>query len=79
MTMQQWFDAYGESHQNPTNKTIHWICVPLIFFSLIGLLSLIPVPFFTRHVDAGFRPYLHIGTLVILFGLVFFIRLCFTA
>ncbi|MFN4957023.1 MAG: Mpo1-like protein, partial [Cyclobacteriaceae bacterium] len=23
---------YGESHQNATNKAIHWICVPLIFF-----------------------------------------------
>lgn len=33
---------YGESHQNATNKTIHWICVPLIFFSLVGLLASIP-------------------------------------
>ncbi len=21
---------YGESHQNPTNKAIHWIAVPVI-------------------------------------------------
>lgn len=75
MTMQQWLDAYGESHQNPTNKTIHWICVPLIFFSLIGLLSLIPVPFVSENVNPGLRPYLHIGTLVILLGLLFFVRL----
>lgn len=33
---------YGESHQNQTNKTIHWICVPLIFFSIVGLLASIP-------------------------------------
>lgn len=33
---------YGESHQNPTNKLIHWICVPLIFFSLMGLIASIP-------------------------------------
>jgi len=33
---------YGESHQNPTNKTIHWICVPLIFWSVIALVSSIP-------------------------------------
>ena len=31
-------EEYGESHQNPTNKWIHWICVPTIMFSLIGLL-----------------------------------------
>lgn len=33
---------YGESHQNATNKTIHWICVPLIFFSIVGLIASIP-------------------------------------
>lgn len=32
------FDKYGESHRNPVNKTIHWICVPLITFSLLGML-----------------------------------------
>ena len=37
-TADEWFDAYGESHQNPTNKLIHWFCVPSILFSIIGLL-----------------------------------------
>ncbi|MFM8685871.1 MAG: DUF962 domain-containing protein [Bacteroidota bacterium] len=31
-------EEYGESHQNPTNKWIHWICVPTIMFRLLGLL-----------------------------------------
>lgn len=30
------FDRYGESHRNPANKTIHWICVPLITWSVIA-------------------------------------------
>lgn len=38
------FDKYAESHQNSTNKTIHWICVPLIVLSIIGLVSAIPFP-----------------------------------
>ena len=38
----QLFAEYGESHQNPTNKKIHWICVPLIFFSIVGLIASIP-------------------------------------
>ncbi len=38
------FAKYAQSHQNPTNKTIHWICVPLIVFSIIGLVSAIPFP-----------------------------------
>jgi uncharacterized membrane protein YGL010W len=32
------FTEYGESHQNETNQLIHWIFVPLIFLSVIGLL-----------------------------------------
>ena len=31
------FSEYGESHQNVTNQLIHWIFVPLIFLSVIGL------------------------------------------
>ena len=35
---------YGESHRNPTNELIHFVCVPLIVFSLLGILwSLHPV------------------------------------
>ena len=32
------FNRYGESHRNPTNKMIHWICVPLITWSLLAAL-----------------------------------------
>ena len=35
-------NEYGQSHQNDTNKLIHWICVPLIFFSIVGLIWPIP-------------------------------------
>jgi uncharacterized membrane protein YGL010W len=44
-TIQQWLIEYGESHQDHTNKAIHWICVPSIFFSIIGLLYGIKLPF----------------------------------
>jgi len=43
-TIQDWLTEYGESHQNETNKTIHWICVPAIFFSIVGLLYSIKLP-----------------------------------
>ena len=39
-----YFDKYAESHQNPTNELIHWVCVPLIVFSLLGLVWAIPFP-----------------------------------
>ena len=38
-TIGEWFDEYGESHQNKTNKLIHWVCVPTIYFSIIGILA----------------------------------------
>jgi len=29
---------YSESHRNPTNELIHFVCVPVIVFSLLGIL-----------------------------------------
>ena len=42
--LQTWLDEYGESHQNHTNKLIHYLCVPAIFMTVIGLLWSIPFP-----------------------------------
>ena len=44
-SLDQWLAEYGESHQNETNKLVHWICVPTIFFSVTGLLFCIKLPF----------------------------------
>ena len=38
-TISEWLDEYSESHQNKTNKLIHWVCVPTIFFSVVGILA----------------------------------------
>lgn len=38
-------NEYGESHVNPTNKMIHWICVPIIVFSIIGLMMSVPAKY----------------------------------
>lgn len=29
---------YSESHLNPTNEVIHFVCIPLIVFSFLGML-----------------------------------------
>ena len=39
-----WLNEYGESHRNPTNKMIHWICVPLIVWTVTALVWAIPSP-----------------------------------
>ena len=43
--LQTLLDEYSESHQNVNNKLIHWICVPLIFWSIVALLYSIPNTF----------------------------------
>jgi uncharacterized membrane protein YGL010W len=30
--------TYGESHQHPVNEIIHFICVPTIVFTILGLI-----------------------------------------
>jgi uncharacterized membrane protein YGL010W len=32
------FERYGESHRNKVNKAIHWVCVPLITWSVLAAL-----------------------------------------
>lgn len=66
-TINDWFGEYNESHRNATNKLIHWICVPAIVFSVIGMLATIPFP-----LNA---PYLHWGTVAIAASLLFYFRL----
>ncbi len=42
--LQRLFDEYGESHRSEVNITVHWIAVPLIYFSVVGLIMSIPAP-----------------------------------
>ena len=62
-----WLDEYAESHQNKINKSIHWICVPLITFTLLGLLSLISYDFKTYNID--------LASILIAIAIIFYIRL----
>ena len=54
-TIYDWLNEYGESHKNETNKLIHWICVPAIVFSILGLLYSIKLPVFwqTHQLNVG--------------------------
>ncbi|HWM29517.1 MAG TPA: Mpo1-like protein [Woeseiaceae bacterium] len=70
-TMQQWLDEYGESHRHPTNKTIHWICVPAILFSVLGLLWLVPVPRFAATLGS----WVNWATLSMLLAAIYYLLL----
>jgi uncharacterized membrane protein YGL010W len=43
-TAEAWLTEYGISHRNPTNKSLHWICVPVIVWCALGLIWTAPVP-----------------------------------
>lgn len=66
-SIQQWFDEYGESHRNPTNKLIHWICVPVIFFTVVGLLWSIPLPEDVEWLRRGVVARIAVGLVVIFY------------
>lgn len=63
-SLQSWLDEYGVSHRNRRNILIHKICVPAIFWSLLGFFFGLPYP--AAHI-AGFA--------IVLGGLIFYARL----
>ena len=68
-SVQDWLEAYGESHQNPINKKIHWICVPLIMLSLLGLLWMLEIPISDKFI------YSNGATLLITLVSIYYFRL----
>jgi len=69
-TINDWLSEYGESHQNPTNKLIHWICVPAIFFSIVGL-------FYGIKLGVQVMPGIELNVAMVLLALVvlYYVRL----
>lgn len=65
-SLDSWLGEYQESHSHPINQIIHKVCVPLIFFSTLGLFTLIPTPSFFGEIN--FAHLLALG------GLIFYFR-----
>ncbi len=66
-----WINDYGISHQNKVNKKLHWICVPLIMFTLLGMLSMIKfeTSFFNSDIQIS------LAQILIALATIFYIRL----
>ena len=69
-TVHQWLSEYGESHTNETNKLIHWICVPAIFFAITGLLYPINLPLFITE-----QLQLNVAMVVLLLTTIYYLSL----
>jgi uncharacterized membrane protein YGL010W len=70
-TVTDWLGEYGASHQNPTNKLLHWMCVPPIVLSVMGLLWSVPVP----AVFSALSPWLNWATLGAAGALLYYLLL----
>lgn len=71
----QLLEEYGESHQNGTNKAIHWICVPIIFFSIVGLLTAIKIRGFAAWLPNELSDYGTVAALIAFPVLLYYLRL----
>lgn len=67
-SVHDWLDEYGRSHRDPVNKAVHWICVPLIAWSVIGLLWALPVP----AAFARISPVMNWGMLFMMAAIVYY-------
>jgi uncharacterized membrane protein YGL010W len=67
-------EEYGESHRNTTNKAIHWICVPLIFFSIVGLIASIPSNVVQKFLGDG-NPYANWASVAMILVLIYYVSL----
>ncbi|MBI1305199.1 MAG: DUF962 domain-containing protein [Bacteroidetes bacterium] len=74
-TLKDWFDEYAESHMNPFNKKVHYICVPVIFFSIVGLIMSIPHSALTDLLPTASPVLINYAFPVLLFVNVFYMRL----
>jgi uncharacterized membrane protein YGL010W len=63
-----WLNDYGESHQNPRNKALHWVCVPVIVWCVLGLLWSLPTPTELHTV----RPEANWASLTVLAALIYY-------
>ena len=77
-TLNQWFDEYAVSHQNETNQLIHYICVPAIFFSIVGIFMSIPTNFLTNTFGLNNPLIENWATVILILVLLFYLRLSFS-
>ena len=76
-SIDKWFEEYGESHQNSLNKKIHWICIPLIVFSLIGLLWTVPNHLLLKIYSGKFSILFNWATLFIVVVIFYYLVLSY--
>ncbi|PWK77630.1 uncharacterized protein DUF962 [Mucilaginibacter oryzae] len=69
----RYFRDYAAGHQDPVNKLIHYFCIPLLGFSLFGLIWAIPFP----HLGflGIYNGYFNWASFVIAIAIYFYLKL----
>lgn len=76
-TIQEWYDDYAVSHQNKTNQRIHYICVPAIFFSIVGMIMSIPSQLIQNTTGIENPMISNWASLILIVLLLFYLSLSF--
>ncbi len=71
-TAAQWLDDYGDSHRNHVNKALHWICVPVIAWCVLGLLWSLPFPGGIRGAFPAAQPLANWACVAVLAALFYY-------
>ena len=77
-TKEQWFAEYSISHQNKKNQLIHFICVPAIFFSIVGLLMCIPNKLISNTLNLSSPIIENWAILILILIHIFYLRMSFS-
>ena len=74
-TIEALLKEYGASHTNRTNKIIHWVCVPLIFLSVVGLIWSIPHDFVAQLLSRNPNPFANWATVILVLVIAYYFSL----
>ena len=71
-SLDQAFNNYSHAYQHPTNRLIHLITIPLISFSVLGLIWAIPFP--RLEFLGAYNGFVNFASFVIAFSVYYYYR-----
>ena len=74
-SLDNWYAEYAENHQNSLNQKIHFFCVPLIYFSIVGLFMSIPNHVLTEFTGNNDLLLNNWALVALILPMIFYLRL----
>lgn len=69
-----WLDRYERDHTHTVNRVLHWMCIPVVIASIVGMLWSLPVP----RVFSDASPVLNWGMFFLMAAVVYYFILSIT-